>query len=280
MGVRRRRRLVGTVGAACSILAVAACTGGSGDETSADRAEVSSATIDIEFSGSGAGEADDGLVEPSLDSPADSANDDEYVLVASATSDVVVAHEQPDGGSPVVTELPNPTKVGGPLAFQVVGEDADATSEWLEVYLPIRPNGSTGWVRRQDVTLSSNPYRIEIDTSEHFLTVFKAGEVWVETPVAIGTGETPTPIGSFYVIELLEPPDSGGAYGPFAFGLSGFSETLTNFAGGDGVIGIHGTNDPGSLGGDVSHGCVRMANDVISELAGVLPLGTPVVISA
>jgi lipoprotein-anchoring transpeptidase ErfK/SrfK len=97
--------------------------------------------------------------------------------------------------------------------------------------------------------------------------------------VAIGTGATPTPLGRFYIIELLQPPDPTGPYGPFAFGLSGFSETLTSFAGGDGVIGIHGTNDPVALGTDVSHGCIRMANDVIETLAGVIPLGTPVAIS-
>ena len=72
------------------------------------------------------------------------------------------------------------------------------------------------------------------------------------------------------------PPDGNGPYGTHAYGLSGFSETLDSFNGGDGVIGIHGTNDPGSLGTDVSHGCIRVANDVIDEMATFLPLGTPV----
>ena len=99
-------------------------------------------------------------------------------------------------------------------------------------------------------------------------------EIRWETTVAIGTGATPTPIGDFYIIELLRPPTADGPYGPFAFGLSGFSETLTDYAGGQGVIGIHGTNDPASLGSDVSHGCVRVDNDVITEMAGELPLGT------
>ncbi|MEL6985507.1 MAG: L,D-transpeptidase, partial [Actinomycetota bacterium] len=126
---------------------------------------------------------------------------------------------------------------------------------------------------------SRNPYRIEIDTSEHRLEVWRGDERWLETTVAIGTGTTPTPIGQFYIIELLQPPDSTGLYGPFAFGLSGFSETLQSFAGGDGVIGIHGTDEPDALGTDVSHGCVRVHNDVITELAGVIPLGTPVTIT-
>lgn len=209
----------------------------------------------------------------------DGAAETEYVIVAHVEGPSITTYSEPDTASAVVAELSNPTEIGGPLAFQALSPDAASAADWLEVYLPIRPNGTTGWIRRQDVTLSSNPYRIEIDVAAHQLRVYKANEPWLETPVAIGTGNTPTPIGRFYVIELLQPPDPDGAYGPYAFGLSGFSETLTEFAGGGGVIGIHGTNDPSSLGTDVSHGCVRMANEVISRLAGVLPLGTPVLIS-
>ena len=46
-----------------------------------------------------------------------------------------------------------------------------------------------------------------------------------------------------------------------------------------GVIGIHGTNQPELLGGPASHGCIRVHNDTISEMAGFLPLGTPVSIT-
>ena len=53
---------------------------------------------------------------------------------------------------------------------------------------------------------------------------------------------------------------------------------LSEFNGGDGQIAIHGTDDEGTIGQDVSHGCVRVANDIILKLAK-LPLGTPVVIS-
>ena len=72
--------------------------------------------------------------------------------------------------------------------------------------------------------------------------------------------------------------DDGGAYGPFAIGLSAHSDTLTEFAGGDGAIGIHGTNDPASIGNPVSHGCVRVPNDVAVQLAQMLAPGTPVTI--
>ena len=65
-------------------------------------------------------------------------------------------------------------------------------------------------------------------------------------------------------------------------GLSGFSNVLTSFNGGQGVIGIHGTNAPEALGSDVSSGCIRMHNDAITRLVQEigLPLGTPVEIIA
>jgi lipoprotein-anchoring transpeptidase ErfK/SrfK len=53
---------------------------------------------------------------------------------------------------------------------------------------------------------------------------------------------------------------------------------LKRFAGGDGQVGIHGTNQPWLIGQSVSHGCIRVNNASIRRLARVLPLGTPVVI--
>ena len=42
--------------------------------------------------------------------------------------------------------------------------------------------------------------------------------------------------------------------------------------------GIHGTNDPSSIGHAVSHGCIRMQNRDVEELASIVPIGTEVVI--
>jgi lipoprotein-anchoring transpeptidase ErfK/SrfK len=97
-----------------------------------------------------------------------------------------------------------------------------------------------------------------------------------EYPVATGTGGTPTPHGSFYLTELLAPSNPG--YGPYAFGLSAFSDVLSSFGGGPGQIGLHGTDDAASIGNAASHGCVRMTNDDITALARLLPLGTPITI--
>jgi lipoprotein-anchoring transpeptidase ErfK/SrfK len=148
--------------------------------------------------------------------------------------------------------------------------------DWLEVYLPVRPNGTTGWIRGRDVKLRTNPYRIEIDLGRNLLQVLEKGEVTVRETVTAGTGGTPTPTGLFYTTILVEYADPSGAYGPYAFGLSAFSEVLFSFGGGNGQVAIHGTNTPWALGQDVSHGCVRMRNPAIRRLANFLPLGTPV----
>jgi lipoprotein-anchoring transpeptidase ErfK/SrfK len=227
------------------------------------------------------------LTGTGLAGPQTAAVEPPWVVVAHVIADRVEARAQPSADAAVVASLVNPTEAGGPLVFQAVADpvtdpagQAVLDQDWLEVHLPVRPNGTTGWVRRDEVELSRNRFRVEVDTSGHQLRVYRDNNLFLETVAAIGTGSTPTPLGRFYIIELLQPPDGpNGPYGPFAFGLSGFSESLTSFAGGDGVVGIHGTNRPDQLGTDVSHGCIRVANDVIESLAGLIPLGTPVVIT-
>jgi lipoprotein-anchoring transpeptidase ErfK/SrfK len=151
-----------------------------------------------------------------------------------------------------------------------------------EVYLPVRPNGSTGWVEASDVTLSQVDHRIEVELAAHRLRVYEGDDVIVDEPVGVGRQDRPTPGGVYYLKELLQPPNPNGVYGTYAYGLSGFSNVLTSFNGGAGVIGIHGTNEPEAIGTDVSSGCIRLRNEVIERLVEEigLPLGTPVEIKA
>jgi len=185
-------------------------------------------------------------------------------------------------GRRVVRSLANPQPSGAPLVFVVVDQQVD----WLEVLLPTRPNGSRGWIRRQNVTLSSHTFSIVVEVGAHRITVFNGTDPFLSEAVGLGLTDTPTPGGLYYTKELIRPVDSrgrvysSGPYGPYAYGLSGFSDVLADFAGGDGVIGIHGTNDPSGLGHDISHGCIRMSNQGITRLAGILPLGVPVEIRA
>lgn len=181
-------------------------------------------------------------------------------------------------------QFPNPwlydpgnSSTGVPQTFLVKSQRPDG---WVEVLLPVRPNGSTGWVQMNDVTLTKNPYRIAVSLGAHTITVTNAHDVIYTGPVAIGAADTPTPTGNYYLYVLLQSPDPGGAYGPFAYGLSSHSDALETFAGGDAEIGIHGNDDASALGQSVSHGCIRIDNAAITDLASKLPLGTPVDVTA
>jgi lipoprotein-anchoring transpeptidase ErfK/SrfK len=154
------------------------------------------------------------------------------------------------------------------------------TKKWLRVYLPSRPNGSLGWVRRRAVRLYKNPYRLVVRLSRHKLQLWHGQKLVARFPVAVGTSSTPTPRGMFYVVELLKPHNPNGTYGPYSFGISAHSAVLKTFAGGDGRVGLHGTNQPDLIGTDVSHGCIRLRNAPIRRLARILPLGTPVYVRA
>lgn len=183
---------------------------------------------------------------------------------------------------------------GGPTTSTVKAEDVltvpDQTplvllakqvqKDGIEVYLPVRPNGTTGWIDPQDVDLYSTDFALDVYHASHTMTLSEAGVVVATYDIATGQDELPTPGGTYFLRELLAPPNPEGPYGPYAYGLSGYSPVLDEFNGGDAVIGIHGTNDPSSIGKDVSHGCIRMHNDDITELveSWALPLGTPVYI--
>jgi lipoprotein-anchoring transpeptidase ErfK/SrfK len=197
-------------------------------------------------------------------------------LVARAVVPVLSVYDA--AGTPAGLTLANPLASGSPLVMLVTAQQGD----WVQVLLPVRPNGSTGWLRRDDVELSAHDYMIVVELGAHRITAYHGTEVLLSEPVAVGTSDAPTPDGLYYTTELIKPTDAagnydpGGPYGPYAYPMSGFSDVLFDFAGGDGQFGIHGTNDPSALGRDVSHGCIRMSNPGISFLARILPAGVPV----
>jgi lipoprotein-anchoring transpeptidase ErfK/SrfK len=197
-------------------------------------------------------------------------------VVATATVPSVNVYDNPGQLEPV-RALEHPVKPQGtPLVFLVVEEHP----EWLKVELPVRPNGSTGWIRSSDVTLAPHDFQIVVELGAHRLTVWKGNDVFAEEPIAVGREQTPTPGGHFYTFQLLKPVEERDrrAFGDYVYALSGFSEVqeLSNFMGGEGRLAIHGTMDPASVGQDVSFGCIRMTNEAITRLTTALPLGVPV----
>ncbi|MGE3621452.1 MAG: L,D-transpeptidase [Acidimicrobiia bacterium] len=206
--------------------------------------------------------------------PADGGTTDVEVTVEVARPDRAVEVHASPGDPTVILVLDPLTELGSARALPIV----DRRDGWLRVELPVRPNGSSGWIRGEGIEVREVDEAIHVDLAARTLTLTVGGEVTLTTPVAVGAPDAPTPTGRFYVTDKLDTGSEAGPYGPYAFGLSGHSDVLTEFAGGDGQIGIHGTDDPSSIGRDVSHGCVRVPNDVATRLTGLVPLGTPVTI--
>lgn len=188
----------------------------------------------------------------------------------------VAVYATPDANAQPTTTLSAQTEYTLPRSFLVF----DQYQDWLHVYLPERPNSSTGWIKAADVTVGQPlDYQLKVSLAENKLTLLKNGVVQWDTPAATGTGDTPTPVGTFYYTDPLDlATQPGTGYGVFAIGLSGHSNVLQNFSGGDGQIAVHGTDDTATIGQNVSHGCVRVSNEMILKLS-TLPLGTPVVIT-
>jgi len=154
-------------------------------------------------------------------------------------------------------------------------EDANG-NEWVQVRIPGRPNGRTGWVPRESLAaFHTVRTQLVIDRRRLRATLYRSGKrVW-RSPVGVGKRGTPTPGGHFYIREKIKALQGGTIYGPLAFGTSAYSNKLTDWPGG-GVIGVHGTNQPQLIPGRPSHGCIRVPNRNILRLARLMPLGTPV----
>ncbi len=175
-------------------------------------------------------------------------------------------------GGPASQNIANPNNLGAPLVVLVNA----VRGRWAQVYLPERPNESLGWTPVGDLTLEWNPDRIEVSLSHRHLELLQFGRVVFQSGAAVGSPDSPTPTGFFYITEVLKLTDPGNVYGPYALGLSGFSNTYYSFDGGPGQIAIHGTNQPWVIGQYASHGCVRLDNPDITALATQVEAGTPV----
>ncbi len=189
--------------------------------------------------------------------------------VVKANGDDIVVRSEPRASSGVKATLHGFNDVGQQQTLLVVGEQAG----WFEVLLPIRPNGTTGWVAPDQVKSERVSHYLVAILGQHKLEHYVDGRRAATYPVATGKARTPTPTGLFYVWATQKNP--GGVYNPVIFALSGFSPTLLNWPGG-GRVGIHGWPDPSVLGKSVSNGCLRLQRADAAKLSATIPLGTPV----
>lgn len=188
-----------------------------------------------------------------------------------------LAHSMPSLGSAVVGLLRARTSDGTTNIVVADGEDDVNGRMWVRVGLAKLPNDTEGWVPRSALGgWSFVETRLVIDRARFTATLLRAGRIVFRAPIGIGSPSTPTPVGQFYVRDRLSG-FSNPMYGPLAFGTNAKSPTLTDWPGG-GVVGIHGTNQPWLIPGQVSHGCIRLKNAAIIRLGQLMPVGTPVTI--
>ncbi len=189
-----------------------------------------------------------------------------------------VARAAPDRASPIVAHVSPRTPEGTRNVVSVMAIDADrAGNGWVRIRLAALPNGLTGWLRRSSLGgYGTVVTRLEVNLDALRAVLYRDGRPVLRAPVAVGTASWPTPRGEFYVRNKLTRYRSP-EYGPVAFGTSARSPTATDWPAG-GFVGIHGTDRPELVPGRVSHGCIRMRNSDIVELAAQMPVGTPLTI--
>ena len=143
---------------------------------------------------------------------------------------------------------------------------------WFEVSLPMRPNGTVGWIPAGTVVLQPTRNHIVVHRGLRTIELFRGDRRLLHAKVAVGAPGRETPLGEFYVTARFVPDDP--FLGVFAFETSAYSR-LTEWPGG-GIVGIHGTSKPWLLGRAVSHGCIRVSNATALVLKRLAPVGTPI----
>jgi lipoprotein-anchoring transpeptidase ErfK/SrfK len=150
---------------------------------------------------------------------------------------------------------------------------------WLQVLLPGRPNGHTGWIKRRATRTALTHWHIVIDTTRRRVTAYRNGRPLRVFKAVVGKPSTPTPSGKFFVEESVEL-GRGAVGAPFALALSARSNVFQEFEGGPGQIALHGLANVGGVPGTaVSHGCVRLDNDAMHWLVLHTGPGVPVTIT-
>lgn len=198
-------------------------------------------------------------------------------VVATATAAQIQVYREP-------LTMPSPpdaawtfgatTQFGSPTVFLVTGTAGD----FLRVLLPIKPNGTQGWVHNSQVALAPQGRHVVVDVANRQVTLYEGRSVLEQSVAVVGKGGTPTPTGTYYITDLLRTDDPGGVYGPYVLTLSARSDSFEIFNGGEPIVAFHGTNRPDLLGTAASAGCIRLPNDVATRLVSLAPPGTPVYI--
>jgi lipoprotein-anchoring transpeptidase ErfK/SrfK len=161
-----------------------------------------------------------------------------------------------------------------PQVLLAVRKTTDSKGKvWYRVSIPMRPNGTYGWIPANAVSLKPTRAEIVVNLRRRTIEIYRFGRRRWHGIVAIGAPGRETPLGHYFVAARFVPYHDP-FLGVFAVETSAYSK-LTEWPGG-GVVGIHGTDEPQLLGKAVSHGCVRVSNTTARHLRTLAPLGTPI----
>ena len=182
---------------------------------------------------------------------------------------VVDLYDKP--GGKVVERVGHATEFGSRTVYSVQEQKDD----WVSVLTPFTENGAPLWLELDSERLKAGRsiWNIEVDLSEFETRLYEEGKLVKAFPVSIGMPTAPTPTGRFAITDTFRG-DLNAAYGCCALAMTARQVNLpSGWLGGD-RIAFHGTTGP--LGAEVSHGCIRAADEDVSELVDMVPPGTPV----
>ena len=166
--------------------------------------------------------------------------------------------------------------------LMVTGRHTDASGRrWVRVLLPVRPNGSAGWVPADHVRITGTRVRFEVHLRSRRLEIWSGARRVAAWPAGVGMPGTPTPTGRFAIQDPVPTlPAWRGVYGSWTLTLTAHSPTLRTFMGGDALVAIHGpgTGRSWKVGTASSHGCVILAEPALAVAARYAVPGTPVVV--
>ena len=148
---------------------------------------------------------------PAPSASASEVADPNVSYVARTEESEITVLTEPGGGEEMTVRAEDVLTVPDQTPFVFLVKEV--RGDWVELYLPVRPNGTTGWVETDSVTLSATTKRIEVSLDDYRLTVFDGDEEILTTEIGLGQDELPTPGGVYYIRELLQPPDPTGTYG-------------------------------------------------------------------
>jgi lipoprotein-anchoring transpeptidase ErfK/SrfK len=146
---------------------------------------------------------------------------------------------------------------------------------WVQVLLPSKPNGSTGWITDTALDRAYTPYLIRVHLRSLSMELFKGGQRLGDWTVGIGKQSAPTPSGRTFLLGSIS--DTAQQYSPVILPLGAHSPTLDSFGGGPGTVAIHTWPTANVFGTRSSDGCIRVPKDALHQLVQV-PLGTLVLI--